>query len=319
LWYDNTSIKENGEVSMLRSILVPLDGSEFAEKAIPLALSIADRAGASLELLRVHELYALHDTHACWSPYEPAEDAAFRDKEQAYLEAATRQLQGRSSAAITFALVNGPIEDAIVRRTRTRLPDLIVMATHGRSPISRLCGGSVAEKLILNGRAPILLIHPGKTRERQRPKLALRRILIPLDGSELAECALKPAIAIGRLMGADYTLVQTVDACSRLDGFATVVQPRVIEYGCEQRRTMAQAYLNRVAARMRSKGLCSLTHVVSGKSPADAVLDVARDEGIDLIAIAARGRGALRRLLFGSVAESIAWRSPLPVLVYCPN
>ena len=120
-------------------------------------------------------------------------------------------------------------------------------------------------------------------------------------------------------MGADCTLIQTVGASSLLDGFATAADPRAIEDGCEQRRAAAHAYLNRVAERLRAEGLCARTRVVSGKSPAVAVLDVARGENIDLIAISARGRGTLRRLLFGSVAESIAWRSTEPVLVYCPR
>ena len=304
---------------MFRSILVPLDGSEFAEEAIPLALSIATRAGASLELLRVHELYALHDPHACWSPYEPTEDAKFRPKEQAYLDTTVKRLQTTASIPVTSALVDGLIEDAILERVETRLPDLIVMATHGRGPLSRFCFGSVAEKLILDGLAPILLVHPGKTRNGQRPKPAFKRILIPLDGSELAERVLKPAIAIGSLMGADCTLIQTVGASSLLDGFATAADPRAIEDGCEQRRATARAYLNRVAERLRAEGLCARTRVVSGKSPAVAVLDVARGEDINLITLAMRGHGALRRLIFGSVAESIAWHSTGPVLVYCPR
>lgn len=82
---------------MLRSILVPLDGSEFAENAIPLALNIATRAGAHLELLRVHELYALRDSHACWSPYEPAEDAQYRAEEQAYLDRTVERLHTPAS------------------------------------------------------------------------------------------------------------------------------------------------------------------------------------------------------------------------------
>ena len=147
---------------MLRSILVPLDGSKFAENAIPLALNIATRAGAHLELLRIHELYALHDSHACWSPYEPAADAQYQAEEQAYLDRTVERLRMTASVPVTSALVNGVIEDAILNRARTRAPDLIVMATHGRGPLSRLCFGSVAEKLILYGPVPILLFPPGE-------------------------------------------------------------------------------------------------------------------------------------------------------------
>ena len=301
---------------MFRSVLVPLDGSQPAEGAIPPALSIAARAGASVELLRVHEPYALHDSHACWLPYKAREDAAFREKEQAYLNATMKRLQTTASIPVTSALLDGVIEDAILKRARTRPPDLIVMATHGRGPLSRFCFGSVAERLILHGPAPVLLVHPGKTCNGQGPKPAFKRILVPLNGSQLAEGVLKPAITIGRLMGAHYTLVHTVEAGSLLDGFATLAEPRAIADGCEQRKAVAHAYLNRVAGRLRAGGLHTQTRVLAGTSPAAAILEVARRENIDLIALATRGRGALRRLLWGSVAESIVWRSIAPVLVY---
>ena len=289
---------------MLRSILVPLDGSEFAENAIPLALNIATRAGAHLELLRIHELYALHDSHACWTPYEPAEDAQFRTKEQAYLDSTVTRLQGVTSIPVASALIGGLVDQAIVGRVRTQLPNLVVMATHGRSPLSRLCGGSVAENLFLRGPSPILLVHPERTRDRQAQRPSFKRILIPLDGSESAERAVGPAIAIGDLTGAEYTLIHTVATGSLMDGFATAADPRGVQCCCEQRRTIAQGYLDGVADHLRARGSCVRMCVVSGKSPANAVLDVARYENTDLIALAARGRGALRRLLFGSVAKA---------------
>ena len=212
---------------MFRSLLVPLDGSEFAEEAIPLALSVANRAGAGLELLRVHELYALHAPHACWSPYEPAEDAKFRASEQAYLDLTAKRWQMAASMPVTSALADGLIEDGILRRVRTRLPDLIVMATHGRGPLSRLFFGSVAEKLVLGGSAPILLVHRGKG-PNSRPEPALKHILIPLDGSQLAESVLGPAVAIGSLMGADCTLLSVGKANSRLQTGVLLPQNRAL-------------------------------------------------------------------------------------------
>ena len=78
---------------------------------------------------------------------------------------------------------------------------------------------------------------------------------------------------------------------------------------------MLRTILNRAAERLRAGGLGTRTRVVAGKSPAAAVLDVARGENTDLIALATRGRGTLRRLLLGSVAESIARHSTTPVLI----
>ena len=79
-------MSRGGGKYLFRSILVPLDGSTFAEHALPWAREVAHRAGADLDLVRVHGLYALRDPAASWCPYDPAQDAACREEEEAYLE-----------------------------------------------------------------------------------------------------------------------------------------------------------------------------------------------------------------------------------------
>jgi nucleotide-binding universal stress UspA family protein len=303
---------------MFRSILVPLDGSEFAEVAIPPALSIASRAGASLELLRVHELYTLHDPHACWIPYEPDEDARFRANEQAYLDVTAKRLQTGASIHVTSTLVDGLIEDAILESARTRLPDLVVMAIHGRGPLGRLCFGSVAEKFLLQRSAPLLLVRRGKPPVGQRPEPAFKRILIPLDGSQVAETVLEPAVALGTLSNSEYTLVRVVPASRFLDGFAVMADPNAIDEGCEQRKAEARGYLDGVAARLLDKGLRVQTRVVVGRSPCAAILDDVRAGHVDLIAIATHRRSVLQRLFVGCVADGVTTHSTVPVLVFCP-
>jgi nucleotide-binding universal stress UspA family protein len=304
---------------MLRSILVPLDGSQFAEEALPLALRIANRAGASLEILRVRELYALQDSHACWAPYDPAAEAAFKQQEQAYLDALVERLQTIAAVPVTCALVGGLVEGAILRRARTKPADLIVMTTHGRGPLTRFWLGSLADDLVRHGPTPILLVRPQEAPHELRPKPTSRRVLIPLDGSELAERVLEPATALGSLVDAEYTLVRAVEPHSFLDGCAVMAEPGAIEKAREQRTAVAQTYLDGVAERLRIKGLCVHTQVVVGESAAAAVLAVARDQNIDLVAIATHGRGGLTRLLLGSVADKIIRRTFTPVLVYRPT
>ena len=227
-------------------------------------------------------------------------------------------MQVTASIPVTSALVDGLIEDAIVKRARTRHPDLIVMPTHGRSPLSRLYFGGVAEGLIRCGLAPILLVRCGKPPDGPRPKAAYKRMLILLDGSELAEKVLKPAVALGALANTEYTLVRTVEPSLFTDGLATVVDLGAIDHGCQERRAMAQAYLDRVAERLREKGLRVQTRVAVGKSPCVAILDDVRAHHVDLIAVAAHRRSVLQRLFWRSVADGVAWRSTVPVLVCCP-
>jgi nucleotide-binding universal stress UspA family protein len=304
---------------MYHSILVPLDGSQFAEQALPLALNIANRAGASLELVRVHGLYALQDPACGWLPYSPAEDAVFKEQEQAYLDAITKQLGKTAAVPVTSTLVGGLIEDAILERVRTKPADLIVMTTHGRGPMSRFWLGSVAVELVRHGPVPILLVRPQEDSTVTPPEPTLRRILIPLDGSELAELVLEPATALGSLMDAEYALIRSVEASSLPVGSPFVAELRAVEQRrLEERKTEAQAYLDKVAERLRAKAFRIQTHIVVGESAAAAVLDVVRSQNIDLVVIATHGRSGFKRLLLGSVADKIVRGTLTPVLVYRP-
>lgn len=299
------------------SILVPLDGSPSAEQSLPLALSIANRAGACLDIVRVEGLYALQDPHSCWLPYNAAEDAAFRKKEEAYVEAIVKRLRTMASGPVTSALLGGLVEEAILGRIRAKHVDLVVMMTHARSPMSRFLLGSVAVELVRLGQVPVLLVRPRESMQDLGAVTILRRILIPLDGSELAEQVLEPAIALGCLMGAEFILIRAIEPGEGCNGLVLSTQPSVIGTPDEERKREAHAYLDRVADEMQAKGLHVETQVAVGAAAA-AVLDAVRDQKIDLIALATHGRGGLKRLLMGSVAGEILRGTFTPVLAYRP-
>ncbi|MGA2065397.1 MAG: universal stress protein [Thermoguttaceae bacterium] len=303
---------------MYHSILVPLDGSPFAEQALPLALSIANRARARLEVMLVHVLYMFQQPECSWLPFDPTEDAIFKSREQAYLDAIVKRLRKTASVPVTSALASGTIEDGILERARTEPADLIVMTTHGRSPLKRFWLGSVALDVVLNAPVPVLLVRPQQASADSGPEPTLRRILVPLDGSKFAEGVLEPTVALGSLMDAEYTLVRAVEPGLLPDGFRVVAELSATEQPrLEKRKAEAQAYLDGVAGFWRSEALRIQTQVVVGTSAA-AVLGVARDKKSELIAIAIHGRGAFKRLLLGSVAGKIVRGTSTPVLVYRP-
>jgi nucleotide-binding universal stress UspA family protein len=121
---------------MFRTILVPLDGSPFAEQALPWALGIARRAGARLDLMRCHVLYALKDPGAAWLPYNPAEDAEGRRQEQRYLDATAGYLAAVSPVPMSTTVAQGLEADGILGRVRAAGADLVVMTTHARGPLA---------------------------------------------------------------------------------------------------------------------------------------------------------------------------------------
>jgi nucleotide-binding universal stress UspA family protein len=304
---------------MYHSILVPLDGSQFAEQALPLALSIANRAGAGLEIMRVHDICTVEDPHSGWAPYNPAEDAMLREQEQTYLDSIARRLGSAATAPVTSALKVGLVADRILDHVRTKPVDLIVMTTHGRGPISRFWLGSVTDELLRHAPVPILMIRPRGDAEVRESEPTLRRMLIPLDGSEFAKQVREPAVALGSVMDAEYVLVRAVEASLPPGGSPLAAERKAAEEPrLDKRKAEAQAYLDGAVERLRSEGFRVRARLVVAESAATAVLDTARDEKIDVIAVATHARSGFKRLLLGSVADKIVRGAFTPVLVYQP-
>jgi nucleotide-binding universal stress UspA family protein len=305
---------------MVRSVMVPLDGSSFGEHALPLALTIARRAQAKLEVVHVHSPVVFLDATM---GYEAGVDEHIRGQEKAYLDRVVERLSFVATVPVTSALLDGPVADMLHEHAQATKANLIVMTTHGRGPVSRLWLGSVADELIRRTPTPLLLERPHEgTPDLTRERL-LRHILIPLDGSELAERVLEPALALGAPMEADYTLLRVTRAMLPLypEAFTTtVVEPghamlEQLQQLHEQVRGEALAYLDRVAERVRARGSRVRTHVASGEQPAAIILDVASATGSDLIALQTHGRRGMSRLLLGSVADKVLRGAGTPVLV----
>jgi nucleotide-binding universal stress UspA family protein len=295
---------------MYLSLLVPLDRSSFAEQALPLALTIARRAHARLDLVEVHALYAVEDPHAGWAPFESDRDAACKQQEQLYLDATARWVTAGSGVSTNTAVLAGSavlpktVADGILERARIDKADLIVMTTHGRGPLSRIGLGSVADELIRRAAMPVLLVWPREEAPAVIPEPVLDNILIPLDGSALAEQVLEPALDLARLMESRCCLLR-------------VVEHRFSPAPSEKAR--AKAYLERLAARPRVQGLQVETRVVVARRAADAILEEADKQSSNLIALATHGRGGFKRLLLGSVADKLIGGAASPVLVYRPT
>jgi nucleotide-binding universal stress UspA family protein len=236
------------------------------------------------------------------------------------LDTIVKKLQEKASIPISSALPEGEVVDSILELARTQSADLIVMTTHGRGPLSRFWLGSVADGLLRHAAIPVLLVRPPPRTSESGQEATLKRILIPLDGSEFAEQVLKPATALGTLMDAEYTLVRVVAPRLVPDGYPIAAELTPLAQGqLEKRTTEANTCLDGLAECLRSKSLRVQTSVVVSETVAAAILDVAREQRIGLIAIATHGRGGFKRLLLGSVADKIVRGAFTPVLVYRPD
>jgi nucleotide-binding universal stress UspA family protein len=301
-----------------RSILVSLDGSSLSEQALPLAVAIAERAKASLRLVLVSQLPVVPLSPAGRPLYASLEREA-RQSETAYLKAFGDQLKQRSSSlAITSAILAGPVADTLREHIRERGIDLVVMTSRGQGGLRRLWLGSVADALVRGSAVPVLLVRP-EEHPSPRPVLEnLSRILVPVDGSALSEAILDPARELAALAGAELMLVQVVQPlASPLEGHGAAPLRFDVELTTLRRKEAAD-YLSHLAERCAAAGVRTAHAATLGTNVADAILGLAESATIGCVAMATHGRGGVKRLALGSVADKVVRTAHCPILVYRP-
>jgi nucleotide-binding universal stress UspA family protein len=310
---------------MYHSILVPLDGSMFGEHALPLALSLARRSGARLQLVHVHSPAAAVFVEGAPPFFDDSLEAELRGRARTYLDDVARRIRGISPVPVEPGLLEGQVVDALHARAAAGV-DLVVMTTHGRGPLGRFWLGSVADELVRQSPVPVLLVRPHEARPDVNSEPPLPHVLVPLDGSPLAEQILEPAAALAGVTGADVTLFRAIKPVlvpppfhdgslgARVDELITRVE------GIHARlRQDAQEYLDRVAQPLRGRSLSVQTRIVVADHPATAILREAAELGGGAVALATHGRRGLSRLFLGSVADKVVRASPLPVLLCRPT
>ena len=212
-------------------------------------------------------------------------------------------------------VVFGEAAEKIVEVAKKKECDLIAMSTHGRNTVSRAFLGSVTDKVIRTAQTPTLAITPEKAQQLGADGVKVSSILVPLDGSDLAESVLPFVVELAKQMSL------TVDLCRAVNMF-NVYTPysagtllhsnsKTIESEVEAE---AKAYLAGVAENLRNQGLEARCGVMRGV-PASAIIDVARALPENLIVMASHGRSGFRRLALGSVTDSVIRSAGDPVLV----
>jgi nucleotide-binding universal stress UspA family protein len=205
-WWSASPARHRKVAHMYRSLLVPLDGSQFGEHALPLAHAIARQTGATLHLVHVHVITVPISVDAI-PVFDEALDAQDRAREQTYLDDLARRLSSGGALRVITAVLDDPIASTLQTYALAHDIGLVVMTTHGRGAFSRFWLGSVADTLVRCASMPILLIRPQATPTELEQTRTIKHILVPLDGSVRAERILPPATALGALTGAAFTLL----------------------------------------------------------------------------------------------------------------
>jgi nucleotide-binding universal stress UspA family protein len=307
-------------------ILVPVDGSTFAEHALPLALALARCSRAGIHLVSVRTPLAAASLEGVYvGDADLEEEMAARQR--AYLQETIARLQSRIDVPCTGEVRYGEVAETLCEMASGGGYDLIVMATHARSPFGRFWMGSVADEMIRHGPLPLLLVRPGDKEVKLDEGPDMGRVVVPLDGTPLAEQIIEPTVALAGLMpGAEIVLVRAIRPV-----FLGDLAPALVDAGTDADAVLgeideldamaqreAEEYLAAIARRLEARGLKVRTHVVVEESPAEAILHEAEDEHAGLIALETHGRGGLSRLLHGSVTDKVVRGAHVPILVHRP-
>src|SRR5262245_49671949 len=291
---------------MIRTILVPLDGSAASEHALPYSVNLAKRSGAALRLVFVRQ------------PLSASNQIGSPPKEQDYLDMVARRIRQTDNLSVCSSVLEGPIAETIAEHARSVYANLIVMTTHGRGPFSRFWLGSVTDDLIRRVPAPLLVIRPHDGAAPLDGDWQPRHILVPLDGSTLAEQALAPAIEIAKLAAANLTLFRVIEPIPVLAPDGLIPQPTILDASVlDELKTQARTYLERIADRLRKDGLAVNCRIMVDDRTAQAILEAGRESG--LIVMATHARHGVARMLLGSVADKLVRGAAGPVLIARPE
>lgn len=279
---------------MFDDILVPTDGSEYAEAAAEYAEDLAMRYGATVHALCVVDARTL-------------ENAPHYDRVRAEsAEIAGRVCDELAEGGITTerAVRTDVPHRAILRYATEQGIDLIVMGTHGRTGVDRYLLGSVTEKVVRLSDAPVLTVKlPGE----EGVTFPYSDILIPTDGSDGAAAAIGPAVDLAGTYGARLHALSVVETMT----LGIDVRSSVMFDALEE---VARTALKDVEERATRESIPSVETIVESGHPYREIGSYVTEHDIDLVVMGTHGRSGIERYLLGSVAEKTVRTSPVPVM-----
>lgn len=307
---------------MYSKVIVPLDGSELAEQAVPYAQLVARGLSIPIELVEAFDVLppAVHSHGAMYALDKMLDEA--RQRSGHYLAGVEETLRTAGYAASSATLPGAP-HQAIVDRAGADPNALIVMSTHGRGGVTRWALGSVADKVLHIIPNPMLIVRSSAA-VTASSEIAIETVLVPLDGSELAETALEHAVSVAAAVGAVVTLARVTHTRDyyrkHLTGPRAAMGPSPANWVNDLMRADAEAatdYLagvqRRLAAQRPDAGDIDIRHL-RHESPAQAIIDQAADHKT-LVVMTTHGRSGIGRMLMGSVTDRVVRHSNAPALV----
>jgi nucleotide-binding universal stress UspA family protein len=285
------------EGKMFTRILVPLDGSNNAEKALPYARALARALEIPVTLMTVVEtgtdFFSKKVRHL-----ETLIKDSLRSSEE-YLKRISKTFSG---AAIQYNVEKGRAEDAIIMNVAADNGTLITMATHGRSGLNRWPLGSITEKVVRGAKNAVLVVRADEEASSEG-EAAPDSIIVPLDGSPLAESVLLYVVELAKAFHAKVTLLRSFSLKQIIFSFEDY-HPDLDELKGEL-RWEAMSYLDEKVAELKSRGLVDVFCSVTEGDAAETIIEAGKGVPSTLIAMSSHSGSIIKHWVLGSVTEKV--------------
>lgn len=295
-----------------KKILVAIDGSEISEKVLDSILGMADRFKSELVLLAVTGSHAHFEESVADKDREGVPIGDESQGADRYLEHKAAPLREQGFTVTNVVKPGIPAETILSAAAETGA-DLIAMGTHRESVLARGILGSVTDTVLRSSPVPVLAINPDGTNMTAMPKWTPSAVIIPLDGSKLAEECVPTALEIAKACDAEVIFIRAI----RLPSYA-ISGPGSeyygVDYGVSAQRADAQEYLAQFVEMAEAEGISASSHAALGNAAA-RIVEETKHVPDAMIVISSHGRSGFRRMILGSVADKIVRASHHPALV----
>jgi nucleotide-binding universal stress UspA family protein len=294
---------------MFENFLVPMDTSEMSELVLPYVELLATRLGQPVHLLTVADdgqLMLIAPQNVLITQFVEER----RTLVSGYLKEVRERLEA-NGVTVTTEMASGHVADTILSTAEKRSSGLIAMATHGRVGPERWFLGSIADRIARSATTPVLLVRPG---DDAASAASISRIILPLDGSTLAEAAIPQATFLAKTFDSPIVMVRTLDMTWLGAGNGMTGDFALTPELQELLESDAKEYLAQTAAGLEQDGL-KVERVFSFRLPADEIVQQAHAAPGALIVMNSHGRSGLGRTVLGSVADRVMRTAEAPVLL----
>ncbi|MDA0735020.1 MAG: universal stress protein [Chloroflexi bacterium] len=309
---------------MYSRIIVPLDGSPLAERALPYVRMFAEKLTVPIQLLQAYSPTPSELSDSDHGRYLDQMDAALQDRAYDYLNQVKSSIPD-AKAEISCLVQPGDPASCIVAESEADPEALVVMSTHGRSGIGRWVLGSVTDKVLHATRNPLWIIR--SQHDISSDEVGLKTIVVALDGSPIAEQILPHVVFLSKSLGFNIKLVRARPSMqeyqhymeSHLLGGGATVYTGPYEVFSKEADAKAMDYLHDVRMKLQRQGIWSIEEDLIKEHAPEAIIESVGHDSDKMVAMTTHGRSGIPRWLLGSVTDRVVRHAGVPVLVVRAN